>query len=132
MLSLDGHKNPPHNKDAVMPSFSPLFNDATYGIPLNTTGPFRGKVNEAIADVTVGAAAGATATVNQARIKGSNAQLDTNAGKVTLETFNTINRATTATDVANLKKQLSRPNSASLTFPRDLSGNGGPAFTRSF
>lgn len=118
-----------------MPAFSGLFNDglSPQAFPLNTTGPRTGKtVREALANVTVGANAGATATANRTQIKGTGGNNDLTSGKVVLEVAADINRATTATDVANLKAQLSRQNVSSFGFVRDLSGNGGPAYTRSF
>lgn len=118
-----------------MPSYSPLFNDATYGIPLDTSSRYAPiGVKEAVADVLVGAAAGATATKTRARVKAqaSPTSIDTHAGKAVVESTNDINRATTATDVTNLKRDLGRGNRTSFAMPRDLSGNGGPAFTRSF
>lgn len=116
-----------------MPSYSPLFLDATYGVPLNTTGTLtQPKVKEAVANVAVGAAAGATATANRTQVKHSTNAQSKDGGKMEVESIADINRATTATDVANLKKQLSRQNVSSFAMPRDLSGNGGPAFTRGF
>jgi hypothetical protein len=116
-----------------MPSFSPLFGDATYGVPLDTTSRYAPVgVKEAIADVLVGAAAGSTATKNRTRVQHSTNAQAKDGGKRPLEVNADINRATTAADVTNLKRDLGRANRQSFAFARDLSGNGGPAFTRTF
>lgn len=116
-----------------MPGFSPLFNDATYGIPIDTTSRYNEiSAQEAVADVLVGAVAGTTATKNRTRVAHSTNAQAKDGGRIPTEVNAIINRATTAADTANLKRTLGRPNRASFAFARDLSGNGGPAYTRSF
>lgn len=113
-------------------TFAPVFDNPNV-FPLNTTGPqTRQNVKSAIADVAVGAAAGSTATANRTQVQHSDNATARDGGKMRLEVNADINRATTAQDVANLKAQLKKGNAASFGFVRDLSGNGGPAFTRSF
>lgn len=107
-----------------MPEFAPLFEGNI--LPKNTT-PLTEKLvtNEMVND-TVGAAAGAnTATVNVARVPNT---VD-NAGRKNAETRVAVNRATTAADVAAVKTKFTKKK-PSFAFPRDRSGNGGPAFTR--
>jgi microcystin-dependent protein len=108
-----------------MPEFAPLFEGAT--LPKNTTPLTERLVTNELINDTVGAAAGAnTATVNKARVPHTT---DTFNGKKTAETVVAINRVTTAADVAALKTKLTRKK-PSFGYVRDLSGNGGPAFTR--
>lgn len=108
-----------------MPEYAPLFSP-TNVLPKNTT-PLTDRLttNELI-DETVGAAAGATATVTRARVP---ANAGGNSGKVTAETQTLIDRATTAADITAIENKF-RKKKPSFAFPRDLSGNGGPAFTR--
>lgn len=102
---------------------SPLFSN---DFPLDT-GPLTNRfVHDEIANETIGAAAGATAASTNARIA---AGTDRERGIRTIETVTNINRATTAADITALKGDVVRAR-PSLAFPRDLSGNGGAAFTR--
>lgn len=107
---------------------SPLFAN---NFPLNTTETYASKRARGVAaDVTVGAVAGTTATRNVARVQ--NDPITSNSGKRLIANDAEINRATTAQDVTNLKNAVKGEKIASsLVFPRDLSGNGGGAFTRS-
>lgn len=122
-----------------MPGFAPGFDGANGNLlPLNTTSPFlRMNVRNAVIDSVVGAAAGGAILVNRSQVKGGTTSLDNNAGRVQIETAVDLNRVSTAQDVANVKAQAkefdqARKNIASFAMPRDLSGNGGPAFTRTF
>jgi hypothetical protein len=122
-----------------MPGFAPAFDGANSNLlPLNTTAPFlRPNVRNAVVESVVGATAGGAMSVNRTQIKGGTASLDTNAGKVVLEVASDLNRNSTAQDVANVKAEAkeflnARKNLANFAMPRDLSGNGGPAFTRTF
>lgn len=122
-----------------MPGFAPAFDGANGNLlPLNTTSPqLRLATRNAIIESVVGAAVGGAVLVNRTQVKAGTTSTDNNAGKVQLEAFADINRVSNAQDVANVKAQAkefdqARKNVASFAFPRDLSGNGGPAFTRTF
>lgn len=105
---------------------SPHFNN---DFPLNTDTPLAERtVRNEIANDTIGAAAGAnTALVTKARVKAGNNAV-TGHGRPAIETETVINRLTTAADVTALKAKVVK--ATSLVFPRDLSGNGGGAFSR--
>lgn len=112
----------------VAVSNAPLFNNdfpLAYDASLNDAA-----AHDAVAIAAIGAAAGETATATRTRIKASGGNNDIPHARATLETYTVINRATTATDVANLKAEVTKRPLGTLAFPRDLSGNGGPAFTR--
>lgn len=113
-----------------MPEFAPLFSDLGNVLPKNTNPLKDSQQADALANVTIGAAAGATATATRARVKHNSSLAADVGGKVLTETINPINRASTAGDVTLLKNKFVKKNAA-FVFPRDLSGNGGPAFTRS-
>lgn len=110
-----------------MAEFAPLFTENGSVLPKNTTPLTNRLVTNELVDETVGAAAGATATVTRARVPANSAG---NSGKINAETVTEINRATTAADLTAVENKF-RKKKPSFAFPRDLSGNGGPAFTRS-
>lgn len=72
-----------------------------------------------------GAASGGTATETYPRVTAVSGLTSPTAlgGVVPIETLTQIGRATTATDVANLKAMFAR--TSSITFVADVSGNGG-------
>ena len=109
-------------KGSDMAEFAPLFEGNV--LPKNTT-PLtdRTTTNELVAE-TVGAAPGAAASATRARVQHSQ-QGDTQK----IETVSHINRNTTAADVTAVETKFTKKK-PSFTFARDLSGNGGPAFTR--
>lgn len=111
-----------------MPEFAPGFAGGTDNsvLPKNTQ-PLQGRyVTNALVSTTVGAAPGTLTTVNRARVKH-----DINIpAKPIIEIDVPINRASTAADVTAMKTKFTKKK-ASFTFVRDLSGNGGGAFTRS-
>lgn len=77
----------------------------------------------------IGAASGSNVTSTHKRIAAvTDNSLGNAGGARTIETITDINRNTTAADVTALKEQVynvkTRP-----SYPRDRSGNGGPAFT---
>lgn len=81
-------------------------------------------------DTLIGATSGGTASATHKRVKGEVSvptALGQMGGARTIETVTDINRASTAADVTALKEMTfnvkTRP-----TYPRDLSGNGGPAY----
>lgn len=95
-------------------------------LPTNRDNPVTERaVRNELADKIVGAAPGATAAVNRARI----ANTTNNAGKRKIETVTPLNRATTTGDATAIKGYAQKKR-AQLAFPADKSGNGGPAFTR--
>jgi hypothetical protein len=101
---------------------APSFNN---DFPLNSTSYPNRRVRDEVADKVVGAAPGATATVTRTRL----AHNSQHQGRQVPEVVTEINRATTASDVTNIKKEVKTEN-RSLVFARDLSGNGGPAFSK--
>lgn len=117
--------------------FSPLFGDTYSSIDarqamvynirrLSKRSGFR--KNKALFSALLGAAAGGTATLTHKLIDEDSGP---GGGVRTISTVTDINRATTATDVTNLKAMTSVVNFIPVPYPVDLSGNGGPAFTGS-
>jgi hypothetical protein len=82
----------------------------------------------ALYDQLIGAATGGTAAATHKRIAGTAAQGDV-GGLRTVEVVTDINRVTTAGDVTDLKNVIDTVKVQPTSYPRDLSGNGGPAFT---
>lgn len=113
-----------------MAEFAPLFSDLGNVLPKNTQPLTDRQTRDALISTTIGAAAGAATAATRARVKHNSGIDGVNAGKVTVESTSPINRNSTAADVTALKAKTTLKN-ASLAFPKDLSGNGGPAFTRS-
>lgn len=111
-----------------MPTVAPVFDN---NFPLNTTQGYASRqVHSAMADAVVGAAAGAAVSVDRARVKHSDNATARDGGKVVIETISEINRNSTAQDLTNFEAELKPRNAGSFTMPRDLSGNGGSAYTR--
>lgn len=109
---------------------APLFNGADGGIlPKNTTPLTNRLVNNGLVSTTVGAAAGTTTTVNKTHVKGHSSTDPDPFGAATLESEALINRASAAADVTAMKTKFTKKK-ASFGYVADLSGNGGPAFTR--
>lgn len=83
-------------------------------------------------DTLIGAAAGGAAFASHKRIAGETSTptvLGSMGGARTMETITDINRASTAADVTMLKEMVFGVKTRPATYARDLSGNGGPAFT---
>lgn len=114
-----------------MAEFAPGFDDNVNRsvLPKNTQPLTSRRVTNALVGTTVGAAAGGATSASKGRVKhpAGNANFES---KVPIETDTEINRASTAGDVTTMKTKFTRKK-ASFAIPRDLSGNGGPAFTRS-
>jgi hypothetical protein len=110
-------------------SSAPLFNN---DFPLNTSNAYPSrKSHDAVANAIVGAAPGAAVNVvNNRLVHRTNDQADV-FGSRSVETVTELNRNTTSQDATNIKSEVVIQNSGGLVFARDLSGNGGPAFTRS-
>lgn len=109
-----------------MAEYAPLFSDVGNILPKNTNPLTDRQTRDALIGTTVGAAAGAATVASRARVKHP-ANVNEETGRV--ETINPINRNSAAGDVTAIKSKTTLKN-PSLVFPRDLSGNGGPAFTR--
>jgi hypothetical protein len=124
-----------------MPGFAPGFeNGGGSVLPIGTRQPiqqrFRQWANEygmdsttALLNVLIGAVAGTTATKGRTRTKHNSGSAADNGGKMQVEAPNSINRASTAQDATDLKAIFANVRRAPTTYPRDLSGNGGPSFT---
>lgn len=115
-----------------MAEFAPGFDDSVNKsvLPKNTQPLTNRLVNNALVGTTVGAVAGTATVASKTKVKGrTSTAADTfNAGAVESESL--INRNSTAGDVTALKSKFTKKK-PSFAMPRDLSGNGGPAFTRS-
>jgi len=112
-----------------MPEYAPGFEGGTDRnvLPKNTT-PLTGRlVRNGLVGTVTGAAPGVATNVVKSRRKHPT-NVNEEIGAVESETL--INRASTAGDVTALKSKFTKKKPA-FAFPRDLSGNGGPAFTRS-
>lgn len=112
-----------------MPEFAPLFADVGNVLPKNTQPLSDRQTSDALVASTIGAAAGGATLATRARTKHNFGSAGDNGGRVAVETVNPINRVSTAADVTRMKSVFTKKN-PSLAFPRDRSGNGGPAFTR--
>lgn len=78
----------------------------------------------------IGAASGSNVTATHKRIGASTSDFGPqDGGRRTIETVTDINRNTTAADITALKEIVTGVTSRPSTYPRDLSGNGGPAYT---
>jgi hypothetical protein len=120
--------------------FAPVFSENGNVLPKGTRIPmqerFRKVANEyglsstnALLDALIGVAPGATATRPRTQIKHNSGSANDQGGKVQTEVYAPINRATTAADVTALKALFTGVRKAPTAYPRDLSGNGGPAYT---
>lgn len=113
-----------------MPEYAPGFDGANANVlPKNTTKMANTLVKNGLVATTIGAAAGTSTVVNKARVKHSTSTEPERYGTRVVETEALINRNSAAADVTEMKRVFTKKR-PSLTFPRDLSGNGGPAFTR--
>lgn len=107
-----------------MAEFAPVFDANT--IPKPTNPLVSHLVQDELIDTATGAAAGEAASATKARVKGK-AITDKDGAEVETETL--VGRNTAAADVAAIKSATIKKK-PSFAMPRDLSGNGGPAFTR--
>jgi hypothetical protein len=80
-------------------------------------------------DTLIGAASGSAASATHKEIDHASTPLDVGAlgGARTITTITDISRNTTAADITALKEFLVNVTHRPTTYPRDLSGNGGPA-----
>lgn len=108
-----------------MPEFAPLFEGNV--LPKNTSVLPNRLVKNGLNATTIGAAAGVATSVNKARVAHPPAR--GGDGKQVIENESLINRNSTAADVTEMKRIYTRKKPA-FGFVRDLSGNGGGAFTR--
>lgn len=113
-----------------MPGFAPGFPENANTLPVNTNPLTDRQTRDALIATTVGAATPVSTVATRGRVKHNSSQIGDNGGKMVIETINPINRNNAAADVTALKAKTTLKN-PSFSFPRDLSGNGGPAFTRS-
>lgn len=116
-----------------MAEFAPLFVENGSVLPKNTQPLTSSRVTAALASTTVGAAAGAATAATKGR-RAAPTNVNQEAVPV-IESESLINRNSTAADVTALKTLNTRknkitPKKPSFGYVRDLSGNGGPAFTR--
>lgn len=89
------------------------------------------RATKALFDALIGAASGGTASATHARIghRSSNGigSAGSDLGLNQIVTVTDINRATTAADITALKNIVDTVTVRPVPYPRDLSGNGGPA-----
>jgi hypothetical protein len=111
-----------------MPGYAPLFGDNATNVPVNTTPLTNRLVTNELLVETVGAAAGAAALATKSRVK--HPTTPNQEVKPVIESESLINRNTTAADLTAVETKFTKKK-PSFAFVRDLSGNGGPAFTRS-
>ncbi len=81
----------------------------------------------------IGAASGSNVTATHKQVAAHNTETSGfgiyGGGPRTIETVTDINRNTTAADITALKEIVFGVTTRPSTYPRDLSGNGGPAYT---
>lgn len=89
------------------------------------------RANAGLFSALIGAATGGTATFTRKRTTAlvPLGGLGSAGGIMPVETVTDINRVTTAADVTALKEMLVGVKTAPTSYPRDVSGNGGGAFT---
>jgi len=95
-------------------------------LPKNTQPLTNRLVRNGLTNTATGAAPGVSTNVVKSRRKHPT-NVNEEIGAVEVETL--INRNSAAADVTELKRRNIKKK-PSFAFPRDLSGNGGPAFTR--
>jgi len=112
-----------------MAEYAPGFEGGTDRnvLPKNTNPLTSRLVRNGLNATTIGAAPGFATNVVKGRRKHPT-NVNEEIGAVETETL--INRASTPADVTAMKSRYTKKK-PSFAFPRDLSGNGGPAFTRS-
>ena len=86
------------------------------------------RVATALFNGLVGAATGSNVTATHKRIANDASSVTPNGSVRTVETVTDINRNTAAADVTMLKEMVYDVSRRPSTYPRDLSGNGGPSF----
>lgn len=110
-----------------MPEYAPGFDGASGSVIPKPTNPL---VNRLVANglvaSTIGAAAGGATSVTKSRIKAPTIPKE---HKPDIEAEALINRNSTAADVTAMKTRFTEKK-PSFAFVRDLSGNGGAAYTR--
>lgn len=131
-----------------MPSYSPFWGDGltlnnSYSLLVNKMprrNSIRGVVNrEGFRPLTelfvalLGTAVGGPALVTHKRIAAIDPTLVGNlgisgGGNRTIETITDISRVTTTADVTALKEMVNNVTHRPSTYPKDLSGNGGPSY----
>lgn len=114
-----------------MPGFAPGFDDSVNKsiLPINSQPLTNRLVKNGLVGTAIGAAAGVSTVVNKSRVKANTTTGRDNFGTNSVEAESLINRNSAAADITELKRVTTKKR-PSLAFPRDLSGNGGPAFTR--
>lgn len=125
-----------------MPGFAPAFDTGGGNsiLPIGTRIPMQERyrrlaneyglnVTNALLDALIGAAVGGTATKIRTQVKHNSGSANDQGGKVQTEQLTVINRTTVAGDITTLKGLFTGQRKAPASYPKDLSGNGGPAFT---
>jgi len=97
-------------------------------LPKNTQPLSNYLVRNGLVGTVTGAAPGAATNVVKARRQHYVNPNEESVAKIEQEAL--INRNSAAADVTALKSKFTKKK-PSFAFPKDLSGNGGPAFTRS-
>ena len=84
---------------------------------------------QALFNALIGAATGGTATATHKRVgQPTDLSVGSSGGARGIDTVTDINRVTTAADVTALKEMVYGVKTRPITYPKDLSGNGGPSF----
>lgn len=91
------------------------------------------RVMTALINGLVGAASGSNVTATHKRIAAvvgasGGTPGPIGGGQRTIETITDINRNTTAADITAIKEMLYNVKARPSTYPKDLSGNGGPSY----
>lgn len=113
-----------------MPEYAPGFDGANANVLPKNTQPLTNRlVRNALVNTAVGAAAGVSTVVNKTRVRGKTSQEADTFNARAVEAESLINRNSAAADITEMKRVFTKKK-PSFVMPRDLSGNGGPAFTR--
>jgi hypothetical protein len=123
-------------------NFAPAFDTGGGGsvLPTYTRIPMQQRIRQyaneqgmddtmALLNVLIGAVSGTTALKQRTKVKHNSGSAGDNGGKMQVELQTSINRASTAGDVTALKALVANVRRAPTVYPKDLSGNGGAAFT---
>lgn len=131
-----------------MPGYSPFWGDGltinnSYSLLVNKL-PIRGRIKRVVNresfrvftelfDTLLGAAVGGAASASHKRVAAIDPTIAGNlglsgGGNRSIETIVDINRVSTTDDRTALREMVFGVSARPATYPRDLSGNGGPSY----